>query len=346
MTSPLRLRAAMFTVLSLIWLIYAAPPAKADPAGWHAWESLGGGLGSDPAVSSWGPNRLDVFVAGTDDGLWHKSYDGGNGWSGWESLGGVLDSAPGVVSWGPGRIDVFVVGTDGGLWHKWYDGGHGWSGWEGLGGVLTSAPTISSWGPGRLDIFGTGTDGAVWHKWYDGGNGWSGWESLGGDNRDFAAPAAVSWAQSRIDVFTVGFDINGQGTPHARRFRGWWMDSGWLGLSWASCPARLASAPAATTWGGTVGGPNSAPYVRLDLFALDMEGRLGHSFYQGDGWRFDKWSCWEQLGSAEPTELVSAPAAVAWANNRLDVFVASCNFFDVNDECIDVPHLVHKWYQG
>ena len=50
------------------------------------------------AVSSWAPNRLDTFVRGTDDALWHKWWDGAS-WSGWESLGGVLTSEPAGVSW-------------------------------------------------------------------------------------------------------------------------------------------------------------------------------------------------------------------------------------------------------
>jgi hypothetical protein len=86
----------------------------------------------DPTVSSWGDNRLDVFVRGTDNALWHKWWDGSSWSSGWESLGGVLTSAPGAVSWGYNRIDVFVKGTDNALWHKWWDGSS-WSGWESLG---------------------------------------------------------------------------------------------------------------------------------------------------------------------------------------------------------------------
>ena len=49
-------------------------------------------LTSDPAVCSWAPGRLDVFVRGTDNVLWHKWFQGG--WSGWESLGGILTSGP------------------------------------------------------------------------------------------------------------------------------------------------------------------------------------------------------------------------------------------------------------
>ena len=85
---------------------------------WLGWETLGGILTSAPSVSSWTSGRLDTFVRGTDNALWHKWYH--NGWSGWESLGGVLTSAPGAVSWSNGRIDVFVAGTDSAMWHKWW----------------------------------------------------------------------------------------------------------------------------------------------------------------------------------------------------------------------------------
>ena len=36
------------------------------------WGSLGGVLTSEPAAVSWGPNRVDTFVMGTDSALWHK----------------------------------------------------------------------------------------------------------------------------------------------------------------------------------------------------------------------------------------------------------------------------------
>jgi hypothetical protein len=75
-------------------------------------------LTSGPAAASWASGRLDLFVRGTDNALWHKWYSGG--WSNWESLGGVLTSDPGAVSWGSDRIDVFVRGTDNQLWHKWW----------------------------------------------------------------------------------------------------------------------------------------------------------------------------------------------------------------------------------
>ncbi|WP_206664690.1 hypothetical protein [Dankookia rubra] len=86
---------------------------------WSGWESLGGVLTSDPDAEAWSANRLDIFVRGTDAGLYHKWWDG-QSWSGWEPQGGVLTSDPEVVSWAPNRLDVFARGTDGALYHQWF----------------------------------------------------------------------------------------------------------------------------------------------------------------------------------------------------------------------------------
>jgi hypothetical protein len=80
---------------------------------------LGGYCKHGVAVSSWAANRLDCFVIGSDNAMWHKWWDR-SAWRGWESLGGYCVSAPGAVSWGPNRIDSFVIGTDRAMWHKWW----------------------------------------------------------------------------------------------------------------------------------------------------------------------------------------------------------------------------------
>jgi hypothetical protein len=87
---------------------------------WGGWQDLGGTLTSAPAVASWGPNRLDVFVRGQDDGLWHKSWNGTK-WSDWDQpITGKFQGAPAAVSWGPDRIDVFVRGMDNHVGHAWW----------------------------------------------------------------------------------------------------------------------------------------------------------------------------------------------------------------------------------
>lgn len=86
---------------------------------WFGWEDLGGIITSAPAVASWAANRLDCFVKGADNHMWHKWWDGSQ-WSRWEDLGGVIDDAPAAVSWGQNRIDCFARGMDNHMWHKWW----------------------------------------------------------------------------------------------------------------------------------------------------------------------------------------------------------------------------------
>src|SRR5262245_38017693 len=82
------------------------------------WEELGGHITSAPAVASWGVGRLDVFAAGPDRKLEHKSYDGSK-WSDWDWIGGTFHGDPAAVSRGANRIDVFVRGMDDHLGHLW-----------------------------------------------------------------------------------------------------------------------------------------------------------------------------------------------------------------------------------
>ncbi len=76
--------------------------------------------------------RLDVFVRGVGNTLWHMMGTPKHGsfqWTPWENLGGSpFASSPAAVSWAHDRIGVFVRGTDFEtgkddlLWAKWFDG--------------------------------------------------------------------------------------------------------------------------------------------------------------------------------------------------------------------------------
>ena len=84
--------------------------------------------------------------------------------------------------------------------------------------------------------------------------------------------------------------------------------------------------PAAASWGTG----------HLDVFALaSMPGGAWTVFlktYDGGSWRD-----WTDLGGylGETTKIASAPAAVSWGANRIDVFVVGSN-----------KHLYHKWFDG
>jgi hypothetical protein len=258
------------------------------------------------SVVSWGADRLDAFVIGTDRAVWHKWWDGSN-WgpsvSGYESLGGVCMSAPEVASWGPDRLDAFVLGTDRAMYHKWWDG-TAWNGYENLGGVCMSPPRLASWGPDRLDAFVLGTDRALYHKWWD-GTAWNGYENLGGIC--MSPPEVVAWGPDRLDVFVLGTDN--------AVYHNWWDGTAWGGFE--SLGGVCASPPTAVAWG-----PN-----RLDLFVIGTDSALYHKWWDGSSWS----AGWENLGGI----CTSAPTAVSWGSGRLDVFVTGTD-----------SALYHKWFDG
>jgi len=101
-----------------------------------------------------------VFVRGTDNGLWHKWWDGGR-WNGWEPLGGNLTSAPEAASCTSGHLDIFATGVGSGLMQLGYSGG--WTAWRSVGGTWTSSPgAVCLTGTSTVDLFERGTDNALW----------------------------------------------------------------------------------------------------------------------------------------------------------------------------------------
>jgi outer membrane protein assembly factor BamB len=250
-------------------------------------ESLGGVLTSGPDASSWGAGRLDVFVRGTDNALYHRGW-AGNTWGAWHSLGGVLTSDPGAVSWGPNRIDVFVRGSDLALYHRVWNGV--WHDWEPLGGVLTSGPDVASWSDNRLDVFVRGTDDALYHQVWDGSR-WSGWESLGGGLT--SGPSAVSWGPNHIDVFV-------RGTANGLWHRVW---NGSVWTQWEPLGGNLGSGPDAS----------SCSPGHIDVLMVGADNALWRN-----GWNGNSWTGWQSLGG----QWGGDPSAVCQKGaTRADAFV-------------------------
>jgi hypothetical protein len=208
----------------------------ADQPLWEPLDAPPGGAQGSPAVTSWGPNRIDVFVRSGNGQIYHRWYDPNNvpqGWvrTGtppqpyWESLGeppGGADGSPAATSWGPNRLDVFVKNRDGNFYHRWYDLNNlprGWSTvagqpdqpfWEPLGTPPAGGPPQHTerpnWPPGspaatamgtnRLDVFvhARDDDFFVWHKYFQ-GDRWSNWESRHPGTHLAGDPTAASWDQ-------------------------------------------------------------------------------------------------------------------------------------------------------
>ena len=238
------------------------------------WYNLGGYLSSSPAVSSWGASRVDAFVRGSDNALWHRSWNG-SAWGGWESLGGVVTSDPSAVSWGPNRIDIFVRGTDKAIWHRSSDG-TAWSAWDSVGGVATSAPAAATWGANRLDIVVRGTDGTLYHRAWN-GTSWGVWDSAGGAAS--SGPALVSWGPGRLDLFV-------RGTDNALWHRAGDGAGSWS--AWESQGGILASGPAAA----------SCAAGHLDVYLVGSDGSLFDRPFNGTAWL--PWSPMRGLWTSNP----------------------------------------------
>ncbi len=240
----------LYALLPAIGAAAAALQAAAPPSSWRSWDALAGSLVSAPASASWQPGRLDSFVQGTNNELWHKWFD--NGWHEWESLGGTLSSAPVVSSWTEGRLDVFSRDPSGQVVHRFFDGS--WSNWEQLGGSTTGAPAAVSWVMGRIDLFVRGADNQLGHRFYS--SGWSAWEELGGTLTE--APTASSWAEGRLDVFVRGSDNQMWHSSY---------ESGWSG--WDALDGVLGSGPSAVSW----------QPQRIDVFARGSDNQMWHRWF-------------------------------------------------------------------
>ena len=154
---------------------------KTFSGSWSGWTSLGkplaGPLNSHPAAVSWDGGRIDVFVRGPSNHLYHRWWTTSAGWAAWENLCAsphpncYLFSAPDVSSWAPGRLDVFIAGDSVAphrLYHRWYSSG--WSAWENLCSSphlacdVVDSPGSVSWGVNRIDVFVRGNTNQLYVK--------------------------------------------------------------------------------------------------------------------------------------------------------------------------------------
>jgi hypothetical protein len=118
----------------------------------------------------------------------------------------------------------------------------------------------------------------------------------------------AAWGGYQLDVYAVG------GTDQV--WRKYWVDGSW-GPGWAALgPSMFNGAPAAVSWGAN----------RMDIFAVGPLGVMYHKAWAGN-WVPPALN-WEPLGAA-PCEggfnNDSAPAAVSWGANRLDVFAVGAD---------------------
>jgi hypothetical protein len=300
--------------------------------GWSNWSSFGTPAGVSELLSlTVGTNadgRLEVFVAGIDNALWHLWQTApSNGWSDWSSFGapgGELIGSPAVAANADGRLEVFVVAGDdtsgGELWHQWQTApNNGWSGWSSFatpGINFRGTAAVAANADGRLEVFVVDIDGALWHQWQTApNNGWSDWSSFGTAPEQGSTfvpfPVVAPSADGRLELFCVDDTVNGA-----------------LWHQWQTAPSNGWSG-----WSSALLNPPGVP-LNVPAVAPSADGSL-HLFVVGTDeqlWQLSQtapsngWSGWSVAGNppGNPpgvTGLSGRPALGLNKDGRLEVVV-------------------------
>lgn len=152
-----------------------------------SWLKMGGSFASAPVVAKNTDGRLEVFVQGTDQRLYHSAQNTAGQWSPLSSLGGVTFSGQPVVSLAGGLLNVAVrndAGTVSLISQLSGLSGTDWSGWQNLGAPATSYGSsinavigLGTNTDGTLDLLARADDGDIYRDNQVAGT-WVGWSNL------------------------------------------------------------------------------------------------------------------------------------------------------------------------
>ena len=203
-----------------------------DSGPWGNWESFaapeGFSFSSAPAVSSWGPGRLDVFIIcngpGSNGHLFYKRYS--QGWSdsntpgfdsrGWRDMGspssGFTSDKPQAVFTTPPFIELFGRGQDGQVYHRlFYPHDFRSESWVSLGsppgGIVGAPALIAQFGNPAVEIIVRNNTNTLWSNSRtrpaaSPPPNWSSWRPK--DSTPLASdPWGVSRRNNRMDIFVV-----------------------------------------------------------------------------------------------------------------------------------------------
>jgi hypothetical protein len=221
---------------------------------WTEWQSMTGEAGG-PTITApravWStPDRLDVFVLGTNLGIWHKWRDA-DGWRhDWSPLGALWLTPPHVLSRAPGTIDAVAINSQSGLAHAEFRDGR-WSGWQTDDDISISRPFAVADERG-LQVFTLGESRGLYHYTWDGDWG----KPVPLQGTVISPPRAVAAPGGGLDVFVVGED---SAIFHRGHRNGVWRD-------WESLGGRAFSPPSLVAGDGVV-----------ELFVLGADSAIWHT---------------------------------------------------------------------
>jgi len=300
----------------------AASDLTRDRGAWRGWWHLQGGMakpGARVACVARQPVMLDIFVIGTDGGVYTAAWSAAqaNGaWRGWWRIGNLVAPQGAritAVARSANNLDIFVVDQAGRVMSAaWQTGDTQWRGWWHLQGGMAQpgayVGAVARTGT-QLDIFVTGTDGGTYSAAWDAAqaNGaWRGWWRVQGGAAAQGAPiTAVARASTKLDICVIGTDRKVYTAAWDRNvanqaWRGWWPVAGGMAVH-GSAVAMAARSP-----------------NHLDLVVVGLDGGLYTAAWEpsvANG----AWRGWWRIGqgtAAPGTE----PALVARTASGLDGF--------------------------
>jgi GlcNAc-PI de-N-acetylase len=154
----------------------------------NSWQNLGGSFASAPVVTRNADGRLEVFLRGTDQGLYHFWQTATGQWSAPEALGNLNFDGQPVVSLAGGLLSVAVrdnlghlsllqqlSGQPGSAWSARQDLG---SPTTNYGSSLSAVIGMGSNADGTLALMARADNGSIYSNSQIAA-GWSGWSNLG-----------------------------------------------------------------------------------------------------------------------------------------------------------------------
>ena len=286
-----------------------------DGSGWQSWQWLVNkqGLGiTPPTLVSRTADSLDIFIRGTNKGIYHASMKN-NKWQGWSRIvsgNGTGLSAISAISRKVDKIDVFVRGENNGIYttSKTFNRikGKGWQSWQRVGaGVASSDVTAIARKPDMMELFILGTNRGIyatskadsesnWRKW---------WRIRNGRAMFGTSVAAVSRNAKHLDLFIIGENMGIYTTAWQEGMTDWkkWWRIG-----------DIVAAP-----GTSVSAVSRTPHT-LDIFVVgaDLQVWTAHWNKYGD----EEWHGFEPIFNQKVARRTGI-SAVSRAPNNIDLFV-------------------------
>jgi hypothetical protein len=249
----------------------------------------------DVAVTTDGPDRLDLWTLRSDRGIYQKTWQSGVGWSDWLPLNGSSKSPPSVIHFPNGSYTIYARGSNNDLWTRtWTPSGSSgegnWGAWTDKGLPIESSPQTSySANTDTVNVVARNARNGVINRVLTSGGDFV--MDLPSDAAAAGSPTVIDWVNGsegpRGDLFTVG--------PQSAVYQRTNVNLQWTTPDWVSLGGQATSNVHADFGDG-----------QLTLATRDPDGRSAdiRTWRAERGWDIT----WNSLGGA----IATSPTVHYW----------------------------------